>query len=46
MGIEAETHGTLLSSVVLGKIPYDICLVVSRKMGDGERKLEDLMKFY
>ena len=44
MGIEAEMHGALLSSVVLGKIPYDIRLVVSRKMGDGERKLEDLMK--
>ena len=43
MGVEAEMYGALLSSVVLGKIPHDICLVVSCEMGDGERKLEDLM---
>ena len=28
----------------LERIPHDIRLVVSREMGDGERKLEDLMK--
>lgn len=44
MGVEAETYGALLSSVVLAKIPHDIRLVVSREMGDGERKLENLMK--
>ena len=44
MGVEAETYGALLSSVVLGKIPHEIRLVISRELGDGERKLEDLMK--
>ena len=44
MGVEAETYGGLLSSVVLRKIPHDIRLVVSCEMGKGEHKLEDLMK--
>ena len=44
MGVESETYGGLLSSVVLGKIPQEIRLVISREMGDGDRKLDALMK--
>ena len=43
MGVEAETYGALLSSAVLGRIPREIRLVISREMGDGECKPEDLM---
>ena len=44
MGVTADTYGGLLSSVVLSKIPHDICLIVSRMIRDGDRKLDDLMK--
>ena len=44
MGVEEKTYGALLSSLTLGRIPHNICLVVSCEVGDGERKLEDLME--
>ena len=44
MGVTADTYGGLLSSVLLSKIPQDIRLIVSRMLGDGDRKLDDLMK--
>ena len=44
MGVKPETYGALLSSVVLGKLPQEIRLLLSRGMGDGDRKLTDLMK--
>ena len=44
MGVQSETYGALLSSVVLGKLPQEIRLLLSRGMGDGDRKLDDLMK--
>ena len=36
--------GSLLSSVVLSKIPQEIRLIISREIGDGDRKLDHLMK--
>ena len=44
MGVTADSYGGLLSSVLLSKIPQDIHLIVSRMIGDGDRKLDDLMK--
>ncbi len=44
MGVTPETYGSLLSSVVLSKIPSEIRLIISRKIGDGDRKLDELMK--
>ena len=44
MGVKPETYGALLSSVVLGKLPQEIRLLLSRGMGDGDRKLDDMMK--
>ena len=43
MGVTPETYGSLLSSVVVAKIPPEIRLIISRKIGDGDRKLDDLM---
>ena len=44
MGVKPETYGALLSSVMLGKLPQEVRLLLSRKMGDGDRKLDDMMK--
>ena len=44
MGVKPETYGALLSSVVLGKLPQEIRLLLSRGMGGGDKKLDDLMK--
>ena len=44
MGVKPETYGALLSSIMLGKLPQEIRLLLSRGMGDGDRKLNDLMK--
>ena len=44
MGVKPETYGALLSSVMLGKLPQEIRLLLSRGMGGGDRKLDDLMK--
>jgi len=44
MGVRAETYGALLSSVILGKIPQEICMVISQEIGEGDRSLSDLMK--
>ena len=41
MGVKPETYGTLLSSVMLGKLPQEIRLLLSRGMGGGDRKLDD-----
>ena len=45
MGVTPETYGSLLSSVVVAKIPPEIRLIISRKIGDGDRKLDDLWRF-
>ena len=44
MGVKPETYGALLSSVVLGKLPQKIRLLLSHGMGDGNRKFDDLMR--
>ena len=44
MGVTAETYGGLLSSVMLSKVPPEIRLIISRAIGDGDRKLDGLMK--
>ena len=44
MGVTAETYGGLLSSVMLSKVPLEIRLIISRAIGDGDRKLDGLMK--
>ena len=44
MGVTSETYGGLLSSVMLGKIPPEIHLIITRQLGDEDRKLENLME--
>ena len=44
MDVTSEEYESLLSSVVLSKIPQDICLIICCEIGDGDRKLDNLMK--
>ena len=44
MGVTTDEYGSLLSSVVLSKISQEILLIISHEIGDGDRKLDHLMK--
>ena len=44
MGVNSDEYGSLLSSVVLSKIPLEIWLIIRHEIGDGDRKLDNLMK--
>ena len=43
-GVELETYGAMLSSVLLGKLPTDLRLIISRKTSDTELTLSNLQK--
>ena len=42
LGVEPETYGAMLASVLLGKLPPDLCLIVGRKTADDELTLRSL----
>ncbi len=42
LGVESETYGTLLASVLLNKLPQELRLIVSRKSSDMD--LDELLK--
>ena len=44
LGATPESYGTLLSSVLLNKLPQELRLIVSRKTADNEWDLDRLMK--
>jgi hypothetical protein len=44
LGVASETYGTLLSSILLSKIPKEIRLIISRKVGGGDWKLDMLLE--
>lgn len=46
LGVSSDSYGSLLSSVVLSKVPQEIRLVISRQIGDEDRSLDDLMKIF
>ena len=43
LGVASDTYGTLLASVLFNKIPQEIQLIVSRKCGSSDWKLDELM---
>lgn len=43
LGISSETYGSLLTSTLLGKLPADIRLIVSRSITDDDWSLDKLM---
>ena len=44
MGVVAESYGTLLSSVIVNKLPSGLRLMIGRKICEGEWKLVSILK--
>ena len=44
LGVSSDSYGNLLSSVLVSKLPQDLQLIVSRKIGDEDWNLEALME--
>ncbi len=44
LGVASESYGSLLSSVLLNKLPQELRLIVSRKITDEEWNLDALLK--
>jgi hypothetical protein len=48
LGVPAESYGSLLSTVVMNKLPTELCLIIGREIGDDDWKfdviLEELLK--
>ena len=43
LGVSADSYGSLLSSVLLNKLPHELRLILSRKVSDDDWKLDRLM---
>ena len=43
LGVSSESYGSLLSSVVLNKLPQELRLIVGRKISDEHWTLDALM---
>ena len=46
LGIESDTYGALLSSVLLAKLPPDLRLIVSRKVSDSNLDMDALLETF
>ena len=44
LGVSSESYGSLLSSVLLSKLPQELRLIVARHTSDSDRNLDNLMK--
>ena len=44
LGVSPESYGGLLASVLMNKLPQELQLIVSRRIGEGEWKLDGMMK--
>lgn len=44
LGVEPETYGTMLASVLLGRLPRDLRLIVGPKNTDDELTLSSLQE--
>jgi hypothetical protein len=44
LNIESETYGTLLIPKILAKLPEEMQLLISRKVGKDDWKLDELLK--
>ena len=46
LGVEPETYGTMLSSVLLSKLPPELCLIVIREISADDLDMESLLKTF
>lgn len=44
LGVSSESYGSLLSSVLLSKLPQELRLIISRKTSEDDWSLDNLMK--
>ena len=44
LGVASESYGSLLSSILLTKLPQELRLIISRRVGTGNWELERLME--
>jgi hypothetical protein len=44
LGILSDFCGNLLTSILMGKLPNEICLIIKREMADGEWMIGRLME--
>ena len=44
MAVTSNEYRSLLFSVMLSKMPQEIHLIINCEIGDGDRKLDNLMK--
>ena len=44
LGIPAESYSSLLSPVILSKLPQEFCVIVSRQVREGRWHLDELMR--
>lgn len=44
LGVESGSYGTMLAPVLLNKLPPDVRLIISRKIGSSEPKVDQLLK--
>ena len=46
LGVSRESHGGLLSSIVMNKLPQEFRLVITREMGDDDWQLDQLLDIF
>ena len=44
LGVASDSYGTLLSSVLINKLPSDLRLTLGRKIGEDEWTLDTILK--
>lgn len=44
LGVSSDSYGSLLSSVLLNKLPQELKLIISRELGGGDWKLDRIMQ--
>ena len=44
LGVSSDSYGSLLSSVLLKKLPQELKLIISRELGSGDWKLDRIMQ--
>ena len=44
LGVNSESYGWLLSSTLMTKLPLEVCLIVSREVGEDTWELDKLLK--
>ena len=44
LGIDSESYGQMLSSILMNKLPGEMPLIISRELGGGKWNVEEMMR--